>query len=102
MGNETLVECPFCREFVKETAVKCYHCRSWLQPGTAILSPCYRPREGRTLWGVCAGLSKKFGYDVAVVRLVFIALFLLGGHGLFLYIVLRLLMPEEGAAAQTM
>lgn len=95
MGNEKLVKCPFCREMVREKAIKCYHCRSWIQPGTAILSPCYRPTDGRTLWGVCAGIAKKFGVDVTIVRLVFIGLALFGGHGLLLYIILRLLMPEE-------
>lgn len=95
MGSEKLIECPFCCELVKEHALKCYHCGSWIQPGTALLSPCFRPKNGRTLWGVCAGLAKRFGLSVTLVRLVFITLFLLGGHGLILYIILRLLMPEE-------
>ena len=101
MGSESLIECPFCRELVKEQASKCYHCQSWIRPGGAVLSPCYRPRYGRTVWGVCAGVAKRTGYDVTIVRLVFIALFLLGGHGLTLYIVLRLLMPDEPDAAVT-
>jgi phage shock protein C len=47
--------------------------------------------------GVCAGLAEYTGIDVALVRLGAIALVLLGGAGITLYLAAWLLIPERGA-----
>lgn len=55
-----------------------------------------RPREGRMIAGVCAGLANYFGIDVTIVRIIWVLLLLPGGFpGLLPYIVLWILMPEE-------
>jgi phage shock protein C len=55
----------------------------------------YRSRTDRTIAGVCGGLAEYFSLDPTVVRLVFVIMFLLGGHGLLVYLILWVLMPEK-------
>lgn len=57
-----------------------------------------RPRDGRVLGGVCAGLGRRFGLDPWVARLLFVlVLMLLPGSQLLIYPVLWILMPNEPA-----
>jgi phage shock protein PspC (stress-responsive transcriptional regulator) len=55
-----------------------------------------RPREGRMVAGVAAGIADRIGVDRWVIRLAFLLLFFGGGAGFLLYIAGWLLMPEEG------
>ncbi len=58
----------------------------------------YRPRANRMIAGVCAGLGNYFGIDATIVRIIFVLLLLPGGlPGVLPYLLLWLLMPEEGA-----
>ncbi len=50
--------------------------------------------------GVCGGLGKYFEIDPIIVRLVFVLLALAGGPGVILYIILWVIMPEEGALGE--
>ena len=52
-----------------------------------------RPRTGRRLAGVCAGLAQHFGLDVTLVRAAFL-LFALFGVGEVVYLVLWIVMPK--------
>ena len=55
-----------------------------------------RPREGRMLAGVCAGLARRFGLDPWLARLLFVLiLFVIPGSQLLVYPVLWVLMPSE-------
>ncbi|MCC6803501.1 MAG: PspC domain-containing protein [Anaerolineae bacterium] len=56
----------------------------------------YRSRTDRKLAGVCAGLAEYFDVDPTIVRILFVLLALAGGPGLIFYIILALLIPEEG------
>jgi len=58
----------------------------------------YRSRTDRMLGGVCAGLGAYFGVDPTLVRLVFALLFVFGGSGFLLYLILWIVLPEEGRA----
>jgi phage shock protein PspC (stress-responsive transcriptional regulator) len=67
-------------------------------PGSALGTPALRrPREGRLVAGVAAGLAEHLGLDVLVVRLVLAALCVLGGFGIPLYLAGWLLIPDEGS-----
>ena len=59
-----------------------------------------RPRDGRILGGVFAGLGQRFGLEPWPARILFVLLLLLvPGSQLLLYPVLWILMPAEDAPA---
>jgi phage shock protein PspC (stress-responsive transcriptional regulator) len=61
----------------------------------------YRPRHGRMIAGVCAGLAQRFGLSVGVVRLLAVLSCLLPGPQFVAYLILWIMMPsEEKYAAQ--
>ena len=45
--------------------------------------------------GVCGGLGKYFNLDPVLVRAIFLLLFLVGGGGLLLYIILWIAVPRD-------
>jgi phage shock protein C len=55
-----------------------------------------RSRSERLLGGVCGGLADYFGVDPLIFRLAFIAVTLAQGAGILIYVVLWILVPEEG------
>lgn len=55
-----------------------------------------RPREGRVLGGVCAGLGRRFGIDPWPARILFVLLLMvIPGSQILIYPVLWILMPSE-------
>jgi phage shock protein PspC (stress-responsive transcriptional regulator) len=54
-----------------------------------------RPRDGRILAGVCAGVADRFGLPRNLVRLLFVLSLLLPGPQILAYLVGWLLIPEE-------
>ena len=58
-----------------------------------------RPRSGRVIAGVCAGLANRFGWSANVVRLLFILSLLLPGPQLIVYLVMWIVIPQEPVAA---
>lgn len=54
-----------------------------------------RPREGRMLAGVCAGLARRFNTSANMIRLLFLLSLLLPGTQVIIYLVLWILMPNE-------
>ena len=56
----------------------------------------YRPRDGRVVAGVCAGLAAYFRVDPTLVRLAFALVTVFGGIGILLYLCAWIVIPEEG------
>lgn len=56
----------------------------------------YKISTDKKVWGVCAGLAAYFDVDVTLVRLLFVIFTLMGGPGLIIYIILAMVLPEEG------
>ena len=55
-----------------------------------------RPREGRVIAGVCAGLGRRFGLSPWTARILFIlVLLVIPGSQLIVYPILWVLMPSE-------
>ena len=55
-----------------------------------------RPRDGRVLGGVCAGLGRRFGITPWGARLLFVLLLMvIPGSQILIYPILWILMPSE-------
>lgn len=55
----------------------------------------YRSRRNRVVAGVCGGIAEYFGWSPTVVRLVFLASFILPGTQIIFYLLAWIVMPNE-------
>ena len=55
----------------------------------------YRSKQDKIITGVCGGLGKYFNIDPIIPRLIFIALTISSGAGLFIYILMSFMVPAE-------
>lgn len=55
-----------------------------------------RPRSGRILAGVCAAIAIRLGWNVVLVRTLWILLSFIPGPLWVLYVVLWIVIPSEG------
>ena len=56
----------------------------------------FRPRDGRMVGGVCAGLANYTGMDVTLMRVIWaIVAVITGGAGLLAYLVTWIIMPDQ-------
>lgn len=63
----------------------------------------YKDQNNKMIAGVCSGLGNYLGVDVTIMRVLFVAMALLGGPGVLIYIVLAIIMkkpPSEYEAEQ--
>lgn len=60
----------------------------------------YRNPYGKTIGGVCTGLSTYFNIDVTIIRIIFIVCVLAGLAGLWVYLILWIVAPLAVTAAQ--
>jgi len=65
---------------VEDEEEKTKICRSW---------------DKRMLAGVCGGFSNYFGWDVSLIRVVFVAMTFAGGIGALLYLFFWFIFPNE-------
>ncbi len=54
-----------------------------------------RPRTGRMIAGVCAGLARRFGLSPTLVRVIAVASVLLPGPQVLVYVILWIIMPND-------
>ncbi len=54
-------------------------------------------QDDRMVFGVASGLANYLNIDAAIIRLLFVLMALTGGHGLLVYLILAIIMPEESA-----
>lgn len=54
-----------------------------------------RPRRGKLVAGVAAGLARRFGLSPTLVRVLFVASMLLPGPQILAYLALWIIMPSE-------
>ena len=54
-----------------------------------------RPRDGRMVAGVCAGIGKYYGLDPTLVRVGWVLMVCLAGTGLLAYVICWVIIPEE-------
>jgi phage shock protein PspC (stress-responsive transcriptional regulator) len=54
----------------------------------------FRDTENAKLGGVCSGLGAYLGIDPTIIRIVFVLMVVLGGSGIFIYLILLFVVPE--------
>jgi phage shock protein PspC (stress-responsive transcriptional regulator) len=60
----------------------------------------YRDDDNRVFGGVCSGLGYYLDIDPVILRIILVVLFILGGFGLLLYLILWLVVPKARTTAQ--
>jgi len=86
--------CNYCGKAIQDDANVCAYCGTRVS-GVVARKRLVRPRAGRKIAGVCAGLAEYFDLDVTLVRLVWLIVLIMGGIGLVPYIIGWIVMPEE-------
>jgi phage shock protein C len=61
----------------------------------------YRSRSDRMIGGVCAGLGEYLGIDPVWLRLLFVLLLFASLTGFWVYLILWIIVPEEGRETTT-
>ena len=56
----------------------------------------YRSKKNHLIGGVAGGIAEYFGVDPLIIRIIFVLLALSGGSGIVVYIILWILIPQEG------
>jgi len=56
----------------------------------------WRSKKDHYLAGVCGGLGEYFDIDPLIFRLIFLIVLFFGGAGLLIYLILWIVVPEEG------
>jgi phage shock protein C len=64
-------------------------------PAAAAINRLRRSRSDKWLGGVCAGIGEISGVEAWIWRLMFAVLFLFGGTGLVIYLLLWIFVPLE-------
>jgi phage shock protein PspC (stress-responsive transcriptional regulator) len=54
-----------------------------------------RPKSGRVIAGVCAGLARRFDVSKTLVRVLFVLSCILPGPQVLLYVALWIVIPSE-------
>lgn len=60
----------------------------------------YLDVDDRKIAGVCSGLAAYFDIDVTLIRILFLATLIVGGFGLWLYLIIWIVAPKAMTPAQ--
>ena len=60
-----------------------------------------RPRSGRVIGGVCAGIARRFGWDPTIVRIAAVLSVLIPGPQVIIYLAMWLLIPNDAETVVT-
>ncbi len=86
--------CNYCGKVIQDDANVCAYCGTRVG-GVIARKRLVRPRAGRSIAGVCLGISEYFDLDVNLVRLVWLITAIMTGVGLLAYPIAWIVIPEE-------
>lgn len=70
------------------------------ETGSRTAKRLYRDKDNAILGGVCSGLAAYFSVDPIIIRLVFIALTIMNGVGIVIYLIMMLIVPQAKTSVQ--
>jgi len=86
--------CNYCGKVIQDDANVCAYCGT--RVGAVLARKrLIRPRVGRKIAGVCAGIAEYFDLDVTLVRVLWLVTSFMTGVGLLAYPIAWIVMPEE-------
>ena len=86
--------CNYCGKSIQDDANVCAYCGTRVG-GVIARKRLVRPREGRKIAGICAGMAEYFDIDLTIVRLVWLIFALCTGIGFIAYLIAWIVIPEE-------
>ncbi len=95
------MNCTACGKELSFGSKFCSNCGTAVPPPQPYTPPApqpqiVRPRYGRMLGGVCAGLAQHFGWDLALVRILLAVLIFFGcGTPILAYFIAWIVIPNE-------
>jgi len=91
--------CPQCGKEYSQQVNFCCQCGTAMYAPTRRRKELMRSRTNEKIAGVCGGFAEYFDIDFTLMRLLWLALVLVGGWGLLAYIIAWIVMPQEPVAA---
>jgi phage shock protein C len=87
--------CNYCGKVIQDDANICAYCGKRVVGAPMARKQLMRPREGRTVAGVCRGFAEYFDLDVTLIRIVWLVVAVFGGTGFLAYAIAWIVMPNE-------
>ena len=86
--------CNHCGQPLNYANIHCGHCRGFVG-SMPMQKQLVRPQQGRWIAGVSKALANYTGIDVAIIRLVWLALLLLPPPAIIFYVIAWIVIPSE-------
>ncbi len=92
-------KCPFCEESIQDEAIKCKHCKEFLNNNGNMhnnVKRLTRSRNDQFIAGVSGGLARYMNIDSSLVRILVVVIALMTGFlpVIIGYILMAIIVPE--------
>jgi phage shock protein C len=92
-------KCPFCEESIQDEAIKCKHCKEFLNNNGDMhnsVKRLTRSSNDQFIAGVCGGLARYMNIDSSLVRILVVVIALMTGFlpVIIGYILMAIIVPE--------